>query len=85
MDTRRHQMFPVLEPMEIERVRRFGKVRSYGTGEALSAQCVRCEERELAGARGPQAQRRRSDEGDSHRLANCLMPVLVEHAVLHPL
>src|SRR4029077_2691552 len=36
MDTRRHQMVPVLEPMEIERVRRFGKVRSYGTGEALA-------------------------------------------------
>src|SRR6202521_836333 len=36
MDTRRHQMFPVLEPMEIERARRFGKVRSYGAGEALA-------------------------------------------------
>jgi thioredoxin reductase (NADPH) len=36
MDTRRHQMFPVLEPMEIERVLRFGKIRSYGTGEALA-------------------------------------------------
>jgi thioredoxin reductase (NADPH) len=36
MDTRRHQMFPVLEPMEIERVRRFGKVRCYGAGEALA-------------------------------------------------
>src|SRR6202022_4354281 len=36
MDTRRHQMFPVLEPLEIERVRRFGKVRSYGAGEALA-------------------------------------------------
>jgi thioredoxin reductase (NADPH) len=36
MDTRRHQMFPVLEPVEIERVRRFGKVRSYGAGEALA-------------------------------------------------
>jgi CRP-like cAMP-binding protein len=36
MDTRRHQMFPVLEPMEIERVRRFGKIRSYGAGEALA-------------------------------------------------
>src|ERR1700680_2087632 len=36
MDTRRHQMFPVLEPMEIERGRRFGKVRSYGAGEALA-------------------------------------------------
>src|SRR6267143_5934735 len=34
--TRRHQMFPVLEPAEIERVRRFGKVRSYGAGEALA-------------------------------------------------
>jgi len=28
-------MFPVLEPQEIERVRRFGKVRSYDAGEAL--------------------------------------------------
>src|SRR5437016_5461348 len=36
IDTRRHQMFPVLEPAEIERVRRFGKVRSYGVGEALA-------------------------------------------------
>jgi thioredoxin reductase (NADPH) len=36
IDTRRNQMFPVLEPMEIERVRRFGKVRSYGAGEALA-------------------------------------------------
>jgi len=30
IDTRRHQMFPVLDPSEIERVRRFGKVRTYG-------------------------------------------------------
>jgi len=29
-------VFPVLEPAEIERVRRFGKVRSYGAGEALA-------------------------------------------------
>jgi len=29
-------MFPVLEPQEIERVRRLGKVRSYGAGEALA-------------------------------------------------
>jgi thioredoxin reductase (NADPH) len=29
-------MFPVLEPLEIERVRRFGEVRSYGAGEALA-------------------------------------------------
>jgi thioredoxin reductase (NADPH) len=36
IDTRRHQMFPVLEPAEIERVRRFGKVRSYGAGTALA-------------------------------------------------
>src|SRR5438874_13470807 len=36
IDTRRHQMFPVLEPAEIERVRRFGKVRSYAVGEALA-------------------------------------------------
>jgi thioredoxin reductase (NADPH) len=36
IDTRRHQMFPTLEPVEIERVRRFGKVRSYGAGEALA-------------------------------------------------
>src|SRR5260370_6755526 len=35
-DPRRHQMFPVLEKSEIERVRRFGVVRSYGVGEALA-------------------------------------------------
>jgi thioredoxin reductase (NADPH) len=36
IETRRHQMFPVLEPAEIERVRRFGKVHSYEVGEALA-------------------------------------------------
>jgi len=35
-ETRRHQMFPTLEPQEIERVRRFGTVRSYAAGEALA-------------------------------------------------
>jgi len=29
-------MFPTLEPAEIERVRRFGTIRFYGTGEALA-------------------------------------------------
>jgi thioredoxin reductase (NADPH) len=36
IDTRRYQMFPTLEPVEIERVRRFGEVRSYREGEALA-------------------------------------------------
>jgi thioredoxin reductase (NADPH) len=36
IDTRRHQMFPTLEAHEIERVRRFGEVRSYAAGEALA-------------------------------------------------
>ena len=36
IETRRHQMFPILEPAEIERVRRFGKVRSYSVGEAIA-------------------------------------------------
>ena len=35
IETRRHQMFPVLDGAEIERVRRFGKTRSYEAGEAL--------------------------------------------------
>src|SRR3954453_15209542 len=35
VDTRRHQMFPVLEPGEIERMRRFGIMRSYAAGKAL--------------------------------------------------
>ncbi len=35
IDARRDQMFPTLEPWEIERVRRFGVARSYGAGEAL--------------------------------------------------
>jgi hypothetical protein len=32
IETRRHQMFPILEPGEIERVRRFGEVRQSGIG-----------------------------------------------------
>jgi thioredoxin reductase (NADPH) len=36
IETRRDQMFPALEAPEIERVRRFGEVRSYGAGEALA-------------------------------------------------
>jgi thioredoxin reductase (NADPH) len=35
IDTRRHQMFPILEPVDIERMRRFGKACSYRAGEAL--------------------------------------------------
>jgi thioredoxin reductase (NADPH) len=35
MDTRRDQMFPTLQPLEIERVRRFGVTRSYDSGEVL--------------------------------------------------
>src|ERR1700736_3586443 len=35
-DSRDHQRFPKLEPAEIERVRRFGEVRSYAAGEALT-------------------------------------------------
>lgn len=36
IDTRSEQMFPVLEPAEIERVRRFGSLRSYRAGDALA-------------------------------------------------
>ena len=36
IDTRRDQMFPTLDPTDLERVRRFGIVRSYGAGEALA-------------------------------------------------
>ena len=36
IETRRDQMFPILEPFEIERIRRFGEIRSYGKGEALA-------------------------------------------------
>ncbi|MGZ3297330.1 MAG: FAD-dependent oxidoreductase, partial [Xanthobacteraceae bacterium] len=35
IDTRREQMFPKLEPREIDRLRRFGEVRRYTAGEAL--------------------------------------------------
>ena len=35
IDTRRDQMFPILESADIERVRRFGAVRSYRAGETL--------------------------------------------------
>jgi hypothetical protein len=33
IDTRRDQTFPTLDPTDLERVRRFGMVRSYGAGE----------------------------------------------------
>jgi len=36
LETRRDQIFPILEPSEIERVRRFGSVRSYGAGAVLT-------------------------------------------------
>ena len=36
IETRRHQLFPTLEPVEIERMRRFGEVRTYRAGEALA-------------------------------------------------
>jgi thioredoxin reductase (NADPH) len=35
MDTRRDQMFPVLDPEDIERVTRFGQVRAYHSGEVI--------------------------------------------------
>jgi len=37
IDTRRHQMFPTLEPAEILRLRRFGAVRRYEAGAILLA------------------------------------------------
>jgi thioredoxin reductase (NADPH) len=36
IETRRAQMFPILEAAEIERLRRFGTLRSYRPGEALA-------------------------------------------------
>jgi thioredoxin reductase (NADPH) len=36
IDTRREQMFPTLQPFEIERVRRFGEVHSFKVGEPLA-------------------------------------------------
>src|SRR4030081_1270574 len=35
IDTRREQMFPKLEPQEIDRLRRFGEVRRYAAGDPL--------------------------------------------------
>lgn len=36
IETRRDQMFPVLESVEIERIRRFGTIRTYAVGDALA-------------------------------------------------
>src|SRR5262245_62911739 len=36
LETRRDQIFPVLEPAEIERIRRFGTARSYSSGQMLA-------------------------------------------------
>ena len=35
MGARSHQMFPILDRLEIERVRRFGVVRAYSAGDPL--------------------------------------------------
>jgi thioredoxin reductase (NADPH) len=35
IESRYDQMFPILEPSEIDRVRRFGSVRSFAVGEAV--------------------------------------------------
>jgi thioredoxin reductase (NADPH) len=35
IEARREQMFPILEPAEIDRLRRFGERRSYAAGDAL--------------------------------------------------
>jgi thioredoxin reductase (NADPH) len=35
--TRRHQIFPVLEAQEMQRVRRFGELRNFAPGESLAA------------------------------------------------
>ena len=37
IEQRGEQMLPVLNALEIERVRRFGECRSFATGEALAA------------------------------------------------
>jgi thioredoxin reductase (NADPH) len=37
IETRREQMFPVLEPEEIERLARFGERKSYMAGERMVA------------------------------------------------
>ena len=36
IDTRRDQMFPTLEALEVERVRRFGKIRAFAPTEKLA-------------------------------------------------
>src|SRR5260370_22224282 len=36
IESRRDQIFPVLETAEIERMRRFGRLRSFRAGEALA-------------------------------------------------
>src|ERR1700719_5057368 len=35
LERRRDQMFPELDPFEIERMRRFGEARSFAQGEAI--------------------------------------------------
>ena len=37
IEARRDQMFPVLEPAEIDRLARFGELKSYAAGERIVA------------------------------------------------
>ena len=39
--TRRHQMFPILDAQEIERIRRFGELRHFAAGDKLATTGVR--------------------------------------------
>src|SRR5215831_857401 len=37
LETRRHQIFPVLEPQEVERLRRIGELHTFAKGESLAS------------------------------------------------
>src|SRR2546428_11902093 len=80
IETRYGQMFPTLEPAEVERLRRFGERRAYRAGERLVATgeispgmfVV------LTGGRHHAAQRARARRGDPHARAGLV------HKRAHP-
>ena len=82
-DTRRPQMFPTLEPAEIERVRRFGECCSYAAGEALvtAGTVARGLTIILSGhVRHQPARRRRAPHADRHPTARPFMGELAQLA-----
>ena len=77
LETRREQVFPILEAAEIERVRRFGTVRRYADGDPLAIGSCRCYGNRTE---GPAAGRHARIARRGNRISAVLRESRYEHA-----